>query len=565
MSPLQQVVHVLRKDLTRLRWFVATYVLLCALAVARVAGWAEIFGSTPMVLSWLAILVVVLAIQDDAPLHDNVAWRAQPFTPASMLAAKLLLMAILFTVGLSGQLICAWMFRADAMLIGQLFWQSSGILLFLVGAALLAAPTSNIRTFLLTLIGVPLVAIAALILLPRDLPGSAPTLHPMLLWSGWRWVVLGSGIALFSTWYLRRVSTRMAWAGVILVALAGAAQTLLSAIANNAPTQTQALNVAPPRQFLLVYGIDFDDDSSAILSVAADGAVHTNADLVMAASGVATLTFPDGNTRRVDLNTSQRGLETTETGPDGVTSVSGSSFGGNQPGSSLVLVEPGELDSARLRWPRWRVVRALYSVGLMNDVERAAIEAGRVSVATEGVAVVYASRVSVSVPLWPGTRTAKNGVRVRPEILRSIPGRPVRPSRAPLWRVDILAAATPGDAVSFQLPFGAAPPGVVLIDRAANTVVSTLRNDDGMETNGLVLPGPHWRTRVFANREMATPPTRAPRRSDTRQIAKRPLELAVVAWTRGSQMRFTAAPAIAKKRTVLRLNRSSSMVEMQVR
>jgi hypothetical protein len=109
---MSQVLHVVRKDLRRLRWVLGAW---CAFVAARLA--AEILGPDAALeglgpqlaveqLTWmlwivdmlLTVLVVSRIVHDEPLVGHDAFWITRPLSPRSLLAAKLVLLAAFLVV-----------------------------------------------------------------------------------------------------------------------------------------------------------------------------------------------------------------------------------------------------------------------------------------------------------------------------------------------------------------------------------------------------------------------------------------------------------------------------------
>lgn len=157
MTPLAQVVHVMRRDLRQHLGFAIAFALLVVLAVMRsggvvVPGAGSELGVMPLVL--LAMLVAAAAVQADAPLDPTNFWATRPLDPRAVLAAKLGVALLLLAVAVLGQLAALAILGVAPGDMGM--WTTDGALSFaqwVVAAMVLGAVTRDLRTLAIALLG----------------------------------------------------------------------------------------------------------------------------------------------------------------------------------------------------------------------------------------------------------------------------------------------------------------------------------------------------------------------------------------------------------------------------
>ncbi len=106
MSWIVEVLHIARKDVRQLRWFIAAYALLIAMfAFAAVrtpaSPWLLVAGP----IRWLLeVALVAVLIQSDSPYRADAFWPSRPLRASAVFGAKLLVVAIMVVgTGLLGQ------------------------------------------------------------------------------------------------------------------------------------------------------------------------------------------------------------------------------------------------------------------------------------------------------------------------------------------------------------------------------------------------------------------------------------------------------------------------------
>lgn len=222
MTRLRQVVHVLRKDVRRFRPLI--------LGVAGLlAGWATgvLPGMVPatgggfveMILA-PAILAVfaALVIQEDRPAGDRAFWVTRPLAPPSLLAAKLLFVGLfLVLLPLFTDLVQVSRLGGEEPLetfvLPSLVYHGGLIAM----AALAAAVTRDLRSFLLLLVGG---GVAAMTLPQMASPGFQGEGRAVTVDHLTRVAWLGVGTALLAHQVLTRRTRRTVVTGVVLVVAA---------------------------------------------------------------------------------------------------------------------------------------------------------------------------------------------------------------------------------------------------------------------------------------------------------------------------------------------------------
>lgn len=141
--------HIMKKDLTRLRWELAVWTgcLAClSLNAKRTIGEMTTMPLLLVMISsmmWVVLSVVIVAgiVQEDSLVASSVFWRTRPLSPARLLGAKLLLICGLFVVlPLFGISFSAALdaHKSEAFLQG--IWRGG---LFFSSASLLVAATAS--------------------------------------------------------------------------------------------------------------------------------------------------------------------------------------------------------------------------------------------------------------------------------------------------------------------------------------------------------------------------------------------------------------------------------------
>jgi hypothetical protein len=157
-----QVVHVARKDIRFGRWLLLAYTAVVVAAAASVfAEWTMAYAyTTPfgwiiyMAVVGLGMFTVATLVQADSPSRSDAYWPTLPFRASAVFTAKLLVMGlVLVGIGLVGQLTVLLLHAVPVSHVPRILGASAQAYGFwLVLAALLAAVTPDLRTFVVGLV-----------------------------------------------------------------------------------------------------------------------------------------------------------------------------------------------------------------------------------------------------------------------------------------------------------------------------------------------------------------------------------------------------------------------------
>lgn len=164
MESVRQTLHVFVKDVVRLRWWIAAltgWVLALALAVPLVTHGTlagepvALFLNGAILLPGTVLFAIFagLLIQEDSPARTDAFWVTQPLRPGSVLSAKLLGLTLFgLVLPMMGELVALAFHGMQAL--DALRMMPRGLALqaaSLLGAAVAAAVTRDLRSFLLVL------------------------------------------------------------------------------------------------------------------------------------------------------------------------------------------------------------------------------------------------------------------------------------------------------------------------------------------------------------------------------------------------------------------------------
>ena len=223
-----EVAHIMRKDVRELRWVVAGYVTVLALATANALGW---FGSQHsieggmLLVVLMGMLLLASFVQADSPTRPDAFWAIHPHRPSAVMCAKLASAgAIIVVPALVGQYAALSVLAVSGSTTARLLAASAVLYAaWLLVALVIAAITPDIRTFILVLIGtpIPLVLLANLFVAGQPMSTAASR--------GTGTVGIVGALALLAVLYRTRDARRRTWIAAFTVvactayALVGAA------------------------------------------------------------------------------------------------------------------------------------------------------------------------------------------------------------------------------------------------------------------------------------------------------------------------------------------------------
>jgi hypothetical protein len=159
MNRLRQVVHVALKDLRGNRWRLAGYVALIGWttvqAIVPAGGLSFVW---PFIVLLLGGVIAAVVVQADSPYRADAFWASRPLDGMAVFGAKLCVMLLLVAVALAGEFAALLAHDSPAVASrGVLAGGALSMALFLSTAAVIAALTPDLRTFLLVSIGLVVV------------------------------------------------------------------------------------------------------------------------------------------------------------------------------------------------------------------------------------------------------------------------------------------------------------------------------------------------------------------------------------------------------------------------
>ncbi len=409
MNTVAQIGHVLAKDLRQARWPIAAYLGVVVVATAHSLAWGAPFND---VLDFTVVAVVVLGmvcvasvIQADSPTRANAFWASQPLAPWAVLCAKLVLAAVgMIGIAAIGQALglAAHGVPASEMpqLMFQSVWEYGSWILF---AMIVAALTSDLRTFLLFLILVPiaLLVIAVVFVFPRLGGQNRINVDLRTVWYVALAGGLAGGVALLVVVYRIRDSRRYVW---VLGALCAACSLLLVQGPLSGMPPAKPAYDGPPATFTLSLDNAQSMPIAPRINLTLTSEAPEQGGRLTLSELAATIFVRGGPPIPVSMLT-QGGMLFTGNGAFGTT-----------PGAPAVLSSTSDvqLDSSThwlgLQTPR--TIRRGLSADLSAE-QMAAVARGVDSVRLKGMVYVDTPSLLGTMPLTVGARLSRNALRAR--------------------------------------------------------------------------------------------------------------------------------------------------------
>jgi hypothetical protein len=425
MTWTSQVLHVWRRDVLHLRWYLLVYAV-CVVALVARAFWPvnldNAVGWLGPILVIVAMFTTALAIQSDAAASDNAAWRALPLDASAVASAKLCLLLSLVAIGLIGQHVALLAFDLPMVEHVRLGVRASvAMLTWLMFSALVAAYTRNIRWYLTLAIALPILAL-------------------LFSWVVLSWVtdtfsrlgefdfaisLVGIGQETLGAW---RATAVLAAAGVLLLTFAKRArrsvgasiaalvvfvgfvlQAAASVAANEVPSRTKAAATQTVRGEAR-WRIDIGRADTAVVAWRSMRSDAAPADQVVLENGTLVLRFSDSSMVRVGLREGEYSEVDRTPGPN-----DGNAFFTSSAMRNVMVVEPRQIASTGIAWPAAKdSVEHRVTVPLvLSAPRRAELTAGHVQAWLEGEARLLTSVVAIEADASAGTSSASDGLRLQ--------------------------------------------------------------------------------------------------------------------------------------------------------
>lgn len=160
MTWLGELRHLLTKDLIEHRWTVGLYVAAVLVATGHVLGWhsftAPVLGSTMVFVGLIGGVLVASAVQGDSPTRSDAFWASHPIDASAVLAAKICLGIGVLVLPILAQVFAMQRYDVpfgDALAMS--LHDARFYALIILGAMLVAALTRDLKSFVLTVIAIP--------------------------------------------------------------------------------------------------------------------------------------------------------------------------------------------------------------------------------------------------------------------------------------------------------------------------------------------------------------------------------------------------------------------------
>jgi hypothetical protein len=221
MTWFAQVRHIAWKDARQARWILAVYVTMVIVATVRSIALPFAVNGFVMPVMFLVVMTGIATaatlVQSDSPIRSDALWASRPFYPSAILAAKMVLVFIvIILLPVAGEAAALGAFQVPGSDLAYLARQSAlTYTLWLLAAVLVAALTPDLRSFVVTFLGL-IVGLLLLAGIPLGLR-SPFALRLSLFRTLIAVLVIALGIALLVRVYRTHHRGVRVWAGAIAV------------------------------------------------------------------------------------------------------------------------------------------------------------------------------------------------------------------------------------------------------------------------------------------------------------------------------------------------------------
>jgi hypothetical protein len=401
-----QVRHVVAKDLRESWKLGVLYVATVLVASALALGWASLGTSVnfvPILVGVVGALLTAAAVQSDSPTRVNAFWASHPLNPSSVASAKLVVALLIVLFGMAGQFVAVQPYHVQgAELARAVAWPACVFAAMLVGAMVLAAVTADLRSWLLSVIALPVaMVLVAIMLNPVSLPHDVRDALLALLAAG--------ALAVFAWAYRSRGERRRS--RVAAYGVVGLAMLVIGADSpeRSVPAPSTAKAAAVPLS-LERWRVGEHGPWELVLDIRVPD-LPAGERLVLRNGGITVL-LRDGRTLRIAAS-----------GNMSITSSTGAT-------TYLELGSDGGMALPRMDGISYRFVpsSAVHSVQLsamMMPEQRRAISSGIAGVVLDGTVLVFRGRVLSTMPLTVGATLVEHGRRLRIEQWSAESGSPL--------------------------------------------------------------------------------------------------------------------------------------------
>lgn len=496
-----QVIHVARKDLRLTGWLILAYVAVVAGATVGAMEWgvstAAVAPLPTFGLVLVGMILFAILVQADSPVRSDALWATRPLYPSAVVSAKLLVTLVLILgLPLLGQLIGLLAHHVAARDLFAILGDSAlSYGSWLLMAAVIAALTPDLRTFLVTLVLVTLgwfIGLQALgfLLNPSMTPGPPPPLLVPV-------AIIAGMLVLLAQQYLTRDVRRGVWFASIFAVVS---IVLPLVVPRSAWSVVPASGEVPDR--LRLVGLSLEDiqlqgGSEVTMQLHLEGVSPFHQYALV--SPVVHLYMPNGTVISHAIGRSPIGLGTPN------------------------LRLPGEF-----QWLGERPSPEAFTRGFSIDLPEAQVAAlsrGGARLVVQGHIEVREPRVMADLPVDPGATTAYEGQRIRIVGVETT-------TEGPSVEVRISAVA-PAKSSDFERqhsdPRWESPFAYALVNRGQKEALALDRGKSSGSSFGLVLPGPRtWTETTQLRRNPQYPDTSV---AQINQEWLRHARLLLVRWT----------------------------------
>lgn len=455
MRPLAQVGHVFVKDVKEHRWFALLYLVSIVVATGHALDWRGLrgpgLGAAMVVVGIVGILLVASVMQGDSPTRSDAFWVSHPFDPFAVLSAKVVFALLVLAIAVIGQLIVVDSYDPDRAALRKVVVDPALVFGWLIVTALaLAALTRDLRSFTLAAIGIPVVlglTAGFIVAYVTDMVRISGTAFTVVKW-GSRAIEVGLLVWLYRTrdgrWRTRILGFVAAGLAIVTIVSSG----------SDDGTRTAASVPRVPITVELPLTNGAPDPGSLALTLVVPRAPEG---LIYDVNGlVAELRDRDGSISYVPLR-----------------------WGFAEFTTNL------RVTTAHIPDVRWlgasppRPMRVALS-GPLSAAQRAAIDAGRTTVAVRASVDVDTLRAGEPIRLAPGNVATRGGRRTIIEEWTRVPG---------AVKLGVRSAALVPDPPLSGIGGSFTGAEYALINRRRGEALALARTETGMSIAGLVLPG----------------------------------------------------------------------------
>jgi hypothetical protein len=459
MNVFAQVGHLMAKDIREMRWMLAVYAVVVAVATVQATSLDQTtfaFGFAGILVVMVGMVLVASLVQADSPARADAFWAVRPIDPTAVVVAKLGHAAAIVTgVALVGQLVAFMSLGVPRSELPLLLAESAtAYAIWLLLAMVVAALTRDLKSAFVAFAVTILAFIVVTAVVPARITaaiGSVVTNRATLALL--TTIPLLAAVALLTVLYrVRDPRPRVRFGGAIVVAI------IWYAAPSAPPPTARALDAMAAEQPVLdltVHDLDKIAERQQIW-LTLDAPTTPDTLRLSVVNPVVVLRLVNGDTIRLAL----------------------------APQSAVARLPMPPL-ARGIRWlsggsvPRERVPLTVQLRGALRD----SVAGGIAGIRLDGRAVLLAPKIAADLPLAEGASITRSGMRIRMEKWTHGHG-----------DVSMTAHAMSIGEASYLGVSGVAPGAYgelqgVLVNRSRGEAALLTQNGSGSGQSMLVLPG----------------------------------------------------------------------------